>query len=98
MKVIYKIIGFFSAILISDHLFSQPVHTNNIVKQTQVINGILRATSNANSNVKLHANSNSVFGTSKTHPNYNNKDRPEKNEIKINKEREKNGKTKKQKK
>ena len=94
MKAIYKIIGFFTIMLLSNQLFSQRVHTNNIVKQTQGINGIVRATSNA----RIHANSNSVFGTIKTQPNYDNKDQPKKDEIKINKEMEKNGKTKKQKK
>lgn len=85
MKTIYKIITLFMAFLISNHLFAQPgrsSHINNIVKQQPRINGILKATNNANANAKIHANSNSVFGTRNTHPNYNKKDQPKKDEIK----------------
>ena len=66
--------------IISNNLFAQPGH--NMVKQPPRINGAVRATANANINAKIHANSNSVFGTGNAHPNYNKKDNPQKGEIK----------------
>ena len=51
------------------------------IKQPPKINGVLKATTNASINAKIHANSNSVFGTAKTHPNYNKKKVVKKDEI-----------------
>ena len=84
MKPICKIIILFMAFLISNHLFAQPgrsLHSIQIIKQPR-INGMLKTTTNANANAKIHANSNSVFGTGNTHPNYNKKNQPKKDEIK----------------
>ena len=88
MKAIYKIIIVCTALLSIADLFAQP--GRNIAKQSQGINGILRATANA----RIHANSNSVFGMGNNHSNYSNKDQTKKNEIKPDKEIQKNNKTK----
>ncbi|MEO7291729.1 MAG: hypothetical protein ABIW34_01405 [Ginsengibacter sp.] len=92
MKPIYKIILVYITFLCSTRLFAQPGH--NIVKQTKGINGILKATANA----RIHANSNSVFGAANNPTNYSKKDQRKKDEIKIDKEVQKNNKVKKQKK
>jgi hypothetical protein len=95
MKPIYRFLIVCITLLSCAKLFAQPA--KNIVKQTQVVNGILKATANANSNARIHANSNSVFGTANNHPSESNKDQPKKNEIKVDKETQKNNKEKRQK-
>ncbi|HUS02353.1 MAG TPA: hypothetical protein VMY77_11535 [Chitinophagaceae bacterium] len=71
----------------------------NIVKQPPKINGVLKATTNAAMKVKIHANSNSVFGTGNSNNNkYNKKDQLKKEEIIKQDELSKTGKAKKQKK
>lgn len=92
MKPIHKIILVYITFLCSTRLFAQPGH--NFVKQTQGLNGILKATANA----RIHANSNSVFGAANNPTNYSKKDQRKKDEIKIDKEVQKNNKVKKQKK
>ena len=67
------------------------------IKQPPKINGITTAINNANINAKIHANSNSVFGTANTHPNYNKKEQPKSSEIKDGNETKKS-KVKKEKK
>lgn len=79
----------------SNNLFAQPGH--NLVKQPSRINGVARAIANANVNAKIHANSNSVFGTGNTHPNYNKKDQSRK-EVAMDDGDIKKAKAKKQKK
>lgn len=101
MKAKYKCILVLIGFLISNHIYAQPVrsgHINNSVKKQPTIklqtgtNGIRKASINA----KIHANSNSVFGNGNTHPYYNNKNKPGKNEGKEGEM--KNNKEKKQKK
>ena len=46
------------------------------IKQPPKIKGVPTAISNTK--VKIHANSNSVYGTAKTHPNYSKKPTPKK--------------------
>lgn len=65
--------------LFSNNLPAQ--HGRITVKQPPRINGVSKATSNAATKAKIHANSNSVFGTSKTHPKYDKK-RSSKRELK----------------
>ena len=96
MKPIYKIIFVCITFFCCIDLFAQPRH--NIVKQTQGINRILNAAANANVNARIHANSNSVFGAANNPPSYNRKDQPKNDEIKVNKEVQKNNKARKQKK
>lgn len=79
MKALYKIITFFTLFLFSNDLLAQ--HRRIAVKQPPRINGVLKATSNTPAKAKIHANSNSVFGTSKTHPKYDKK-LPPKGELK----------------
>ena len=79
MKSLYKIITLITLFLFSNNLPAQ--HGRIAVKQPPRINGVLKATSNAAAKVKIHANSNSVFGTSKTHPKYDKKQSP-KGELK----------------
>jgi hypothetical protein len=71
MKTLFKIITIFTFFLFSNNLLAQP--GRGVVKQPPRINGILKATNNATNRVKIHANSNTVIGTSKTHPNYDKK-------------------------
>lgn len=94
MNLIYKITALCIACIFCYNSYSQP--RPNIVKPPK-INGVLKATTVANVNAKIHANSNSVFGTSNTHPNYNKKRQEQKSEIKTEDE-PKNKKAKKQKK
>lgn len=82
----------------SNYLFAQQYHNLNIVKQQQNTNGILRANNIANTNAKIHANSNSVFGTNNSSANYNKKNQPKKEEGKSEEETKRNNKVKKQKK
>ena len=93
MKSLYRIIALFTLFLFSNNLPAQ--HGHATIKQPPRINGVLKATSNATAKAKIHANSNSVFGTSKTHPKYDKK-QPQKGELKDEKEVAK--KNKKQKK
>ena len=87
MKSIYKVIIPLVLFLFNNNLFAQ-----------QKIKGNLMATSIANTNVKIHANSNSVFSSANNPPSYAKKDQPKKDEIKMNKELQKTDKVKKQKK
>ena len=79
MKTLYKIITIFTLLLFFNNFPAQ--HVRSAVKQPPRINGVLKATSNAAAKAKIHANSNSVFGTSKTHPKYDKKKSP-KGELK----------------
>jgi len=77
----------------SNYLFAQQGPNLNIVKQQQNINGILRANNIANANARMHANSNSVFGTTNSSANYNKKDQPKKEDVNPEEETKKNNKT-----
>ena len=81
MKTLFKIISIFTFFLFSNNLLAQP--GRNVVKQPPRINGILKATNNATARVKIHANSNSVFGSKKTHPNYEKRNQSKKVVIKT---------------
>ncbi len=91
MKVIFKIIALFMVFLISENLFAQQVHISNIVKQQKV-------TTAANTNAKVHANSNSIFGSGNTPSKYDKKKQPKNNEVKDEEGMKKNNNAKKQKK
>gem|GEM_PF-3869741 len=82
MKTIFKPILLLILFLITNYLFAQQGHNLNIVNQQQNINVILRANNIANANARIHANSNSVFGTTNSSVNYNKKDHPKKEELK----------------
>jgi hypothetical protein len=68
MKTLTKIIIVWTFVLFSDKLSAQPGH--GLVKQPPKINGAIRAATNAGitaANAKIHANSNSVYGTGSTY-------------------------------
>ena len=95
MKLIYKTAAFVIACMFSCLTYAQ---RPNIVKQPPKINGVLKATTNAAINAKIHANSNSVFGTGNGNTNkYNKKNQPKKEDIKKEEEVATNSKVKKQK-
>ncbi len=71
MKTNFLIVLF--TILISYNTLGQPGRNKNFVKLPQRM---------PISKPKIHANSNSVFGTGNTHPKYNNKAQPKNEEIK----------------
>lgn len=96
MKPIFKTAALLISILLSYNSHAQPGRST--IKQPPKINGVIKATTNANVNAKIHANSNSVFGASKTHPKYDKKAQPKKSEIKKTDEADKNPKIKKSKK
>ena len=92
MKALYTILAFFMTFIVSADLYSQP--GRKAVKQPPRINGVQKATSNATAKAKIHANSNSVFGTGTTHPKYDKKSkkgelRNEKDVAKKDKKRKK---------
>jgi hypothetical protein len=94
MQTLIKFIALFTALLIGYTLSAQP--GRGLVRQPPRINGAARAAANAGINAaRIHANSNSVFGTGNTHPNYTKKEEPKKEEI--NKEELKEGDIKKNK-
>ena len=93
MKTIHKPILSLIVFIMSNYLFAQQGPNLSIAKQQQNINGILRANSIANANAKIHANSNSVFGTTNS-SSYNKKDPPKKEEVKTEEETKKNNKVK----
>ena len=95
MNLIYKISALFIVCVFSYNSYAQPGRPN-IVKQPPKINGILKATTTAKVNAKIHANSNSVFTPANTHANKKNEQK--KSEIKTEEEVKKNSKGKKQKK
>ena len=78
MKLINKTAALFLACMFSCLTYAQ---RPNIVKQPPKINGVLKATGNAAMKAKIHANSNSVFGTGNRNNKYNKKDLPKKDEI-----------------
>lgn len=95
MKLINKTAALFLACMFSCLTYAQ---RPNIVKQPPKINGVLKATTNAAMKVKIHANSNSVYGTGNNNTNkYNKKNPPKKDEIKKEEEVATNSKIKKQK-
>ena len=98
MKTLNTIIAIFMALLIYKNVPAQP--GRGMVKPPPRINGAIRAIANSSIQARIHANSNSVFGTGNTHANYTKKEEPKKEEIKDDKyEGEvKKGKGKKQKK
>ena len=99
MKTLTKIIIVWTFVLFSDKLSAQPGH--GLVKQPPKINGAIRAATNAGitaANAKIHANSNSVFGTGNTKPDYNKKNQPKKQDVKSEADVKKNTKEKKPKK
>lgn len=65
------------AIICCNQLYAQHGHSANhsmsnhsittIIRPQPRVTGIFNATANANVNAKIHANSNSVFGTGNTH-------------------------------
>jgi hypothetical protein len=79
MNLKYKIASLIIPCLLSGYVYAQPGRP--AVKQPPRINGVIKATTSASVNAKIHANSNSVFGTNKTHPNYNKKKVAKKDEI-----------------
>ena len=83
MKSIYKVIVPLVLFLFNNNLFAQ-----------QKMKGNLNATTIANTNVKIHSNSNSVFSSANNHSNYAKKDQPKKDEIKMNKGLQKTDKVK----
>jgi hypothetical protein len=97
MKLLIQSAVLFIACLFSCYVYAQPGRPN-IVKQPPRINGVMKATTNAATNAKIHANSNSVFGTGNGQSNYNKKNQSKGEEIKKEEETAKNIKPKKQKK
>ena len=96
MNPIYKTITGIIVCLFSHYLYAQP---GKVVKPPKI--NVVKVTSNAAVNAKIHANSNSVFGTAKTHPKYDKKTQAKKGEIKeedTKKEEPKNRKGKNKKK
>lgn len=93
MKVLYNILCLLTAFFTSTTLSAQPGH---VIKQPPKIN-VPKVIANATVNARIHANSNSVFGTGNTHPNYNKKSVPKKDDVKVEGETKKS-KSKKQKK
>ena len=89
MRPIYKLIVISIICLYSYNVSAQP----GKIKQPPKISVVKVP----NVNVKVHANSNSVFGTGNTHPNYNKKTPPKKGEIKSEGDKEKNKEKKKKK-
>ncbi len=64
----------------------RPPH--KVVKQQPRVSGAISANTHANAKAKIHANSNSVFGSKKTHPNYEKRNQSKKGELKEDKELE----------
>ena len=83
MKSLYRLIAMFTLFFFSHNLSAQRGRVT--VKQPPKINNVLKATNNATAKVKIHANSNSVVGPSKSHPKYDKK-QPPKGELKDEKE------------
>jgi hypothetical protein len=96
MKTICKPLLSLVVFLISTYLFAQKGPNLNIVKHTQNINAILRA--NGIANARIHANSNSVFGTTNSSTNYTKKDPPKKEEVNPGEETKRSNKVKNKKK
>jgi hypothetical protein len=59
----------------------RPPH--KVVKQQPRVSGAISANTHANAKAKIHANSNSVFGSKKTHPNYEKRNQSKKVVIKT---------------
>lgn len=70
---------------------------NNIVKQPQRVNNIIKIPVNNNTKTKLHANSNSIFGTTNTNPNNKKKQEPTKDAVKNDGDAKKRNKKSKEK-
>ena len=85
MKMIYKPIVLLLTILISNYIYAQQGADN------------LRANTVTNANAKVHANSNSIFGTNNSLSSYK-KDQPKKEEEKPEEEKKRNIKVKTKKK
>ena len=96
MKTLYAILYLVTAFFAGNVVLAQPGHGIKPPPKINVPN-IPRVITNANVNTRIHANSNSVFGTGNTHPNYNKKTEPNKETVKVEGETKKS-KTKKQKK
>ena len=94
MKLINNTAALFISCMFSCFTYAQ---RPNIVKQPPKLNGVLKATSNAAMNAKIHANSNSVFGAGNSNNKYNKKTQPKKEGIKKEEEVAANSKVKKQK-
>lgn len=84
MKFLYIFILFFLSFCIyCNNGWAQP--GGKMIKQPPRITGVLNATNSATAKVKIHANSNTVVGINKTHPNYGKKNKKQ-GEIKEEKE------------
>ncbi len=93
MKSLYIFSIFFLSICFCNNALAQS--GGKIIKQSPRINGVLKATNSATAKVKIHANSNTVVGTGKTHPNYSKK---QKKQAELKDEKEIQATTKKEKK
>lgn len=71
MKSLYIFMVFIFSFCFYNNAIAQQVVKS--IKQPPKINGVLKATNSAAARVKIHANSNTVVGTSKSHPNYSKK-------------------------
>ena len=76
----YKLILIIITAFIYGHLAAQ----SGKIKQPPKVNVVKISVTKVNT--KIHANSNSVFGTGNTHPNYDKRTPPKKGEIKNNEE------------
>lgn len=96
MKLFKNTAALVIACLFSCYIYAQTGRPN--IKQPPRINGVLKATTNAAVKAKIHANSNSVFGTGNNNAKYNKKNQPKKEAIKKEEEVAAISKSKKQKK
>lgn len=94
MKLINKAAALLLACMFSCFTYAQ---RPALVKQPPKMNGVLKATTNAAINAKIHANSNSVFGTGNSNNKYTKKNQPKKEVIKKEDEVAADSKVKKQK-
>ena len=80
MNLLIKTATLAIACLFSYFTYAQP--GRGAIKQPPRINGVLKATTNAAVKAKIHANSNSVFGTGTNNAKYNKKEQPKKEAVK----------------
>lgn len=85
MKTFYLFIVFFLSFCFCNTALAQL--GGKIIKQPPRINGVVKATNSATAKIKIHANSNTIVGTNKTHPNYSKKQKKQA-EVKDEKEME----------
>src|SRR5688500_11191787 len=73
MKALFTFLVIFLSVCFCNNVIAQL--GGKIVKQPPKIKSVLKATNSAKARVKIHANSNTVVGKSKTQPKYNKKNK-----------------------